>query len=114
MKRSVRITAGCACLAALFLMQAACAGGMTGPQAKEEPVAARPIDEVLRENVRALMAIPGVAGAGQGLCDGKPCIRVYVTEKTPQLERDLPRTLEGYPVEIVETGQIRALPKEDR
>lgn len=72
---------------------------------------AKAIDEVLREHVKALMSIPGVVGAGQGLCEGKPCIKVYVIEKTPEMEQKIPDILDGYPVMVEETGPIKALPK---
>ncbi|MGD0623909.1 MAG: hypothetical protein ABSB32_04220 [Thermodesulfobacteriota bacterium] len=69
------------------------------------------IDEVLKEHSRAIMSTPGVVGTAQGLCDDKPCIKVYVIQETPELDQKIPRILEGYPVMIEETGEIRALPK---
>ncbi len=55
------------------------------------------------------MSIPGVVGTGQGLCGGSPCIKVFVVRKTPELEKKIPPSIEGCPVEIVETGEIRPL-----
>ena len=69
------------------------------------------IEEALKEHTDALMAIPGVVGVAQGLLGGKPCIRVYVVDKTPQLQRTIPTVLHGYPVVVEQTGEIRALPK---
>jgi hypothetical protein len=77
-------------------------------------MAAETIKEVLKNRTKELMAVPGVVGTGQGLCEGKPCIKVFVTEKTPGLEQKLPKTLDGYPVAIEETGPIKALPKTQR
>jgi hypothetical protein len=57
------------------------------------------------------MSIPGVVGTAQGLCDGQPCIKVLVIQKTPEIEEKIPETLEGYPVEIEPTGEIKPLPK---
>ena len=74
-------------------------------------MAAKPIKEVLKERAKALISIPGVVGAGEGLCDGEPCIKVFVIKKTPEIEKNLPSTLEGYPVRIEETGEIKALPR---
>jgi hypothetical protein len=74
-------------------------------------MAAKPIKEVLSEHVRALKSIPGVVGVGQGLCEGEPCIKVFVIKRTPELEKEIPDTLEGYRVIIEETGVIKALPK---
>jgi hypothetical protein len=78
---------------------------------KGNQMAAKPIVEVLKEHAKTLMSIPGVVGAGQGLCEGKPCIKVFVIKKTPELEQKIPETLEGYPVVIEETGEVKALPK---
>ena len=69
------------------------------------------IEEVLKEHTDELMSIPGVVGTAQGLCDGKPCIKVYVIKKTPELEQKIPDILEGYPVVAQETGEFRALPQ---
>jgi len=69
------------------------------------------IVEVLKEHTKELMSIPGVVGTGQGLCNGKPCIKVLVIKKTPELAQKIPDNLEGYQVMIEETGEIKALPK---
>ncbi len=67
------------------------------------------IQAVLKEHTNRLMALPGVVGTGQGECSGKPCIKVFVAKKTRQLVEQIPSTLEGYPVEVQETGEFRAL-----
>ena len=74
-------------------------------------MAAKGIEEVLKEHTNELMTIPGVVGTAEGLCDGKPCIKVYVIKKTPELNNKIPHILEGYPVSIEETGEFKALPK---
>lgn len=78
---------------------------------KGNQMAAKAIVEVLKEHAKTLMSIPGVVGAGQGLCEGKPCIKVFVTKKTPEIEKRIPDILDSYPVTIEETGPIKALPK---
>ncbi len=70
------------------------------------------IDEVLKEHTDGLMALPGVVGTGQGQSDGKPCIKVLVVKKTPDLLVQIPSVLDGYTVEVRETGEIRALDAE--
>ena len=67
----------------------------------------RPLEEVLRAHTETLMAVPGVVGTAQGLCEGTPCIRVLVARKTPDLLRAIPTSLEGYPVAVEETGELR-------
>ncbi|MBU1299905.1 MAG: hypothetical protein KKF20_01250 [Bacteroidetes bacterium] len=62
------------------------------------------------------MMIPGVVGTAIGECDELPCpekfgacIKILVVELTDELEMKLPKNIEGYPVVIEETGEIRAL-----
>ena len=46
---------------------------------------AKTIEEALRDHTDSLMSLPGVVGTGQGLCDGQPCIKVFIVKKTPEL-----------------------------
>lgn len=71
----------------------------------------RDINLVLRDYDQELMAIPGVTGIFVGLLpDGKtPCLKVLVLKKTPELARKIPKSLEGYPVVLEQTGPIRPL-----
>ncbi len=55
------------------------------------------------------MAVAGVVGTAQGECAEKPCIKVFVVKKTADLLKQLPTVIEGYTVELQETGEIRAL-----
>jgi hypothetical protein len=70
------------------------------------------INEILEQHSKVLMSIPGVVGAGQGLCEGKPCIKVFVIRKTVTLDQKIPGSIEGYPVVIEEIGEVKARPKE--
>ena len=76
---------------------------------EERPVPAKPIHEVLKQHTASLMALPGVVGTAQGECAGKPCIKVFVVKKTADLLKQIPTVIEGYAVEVQETGEIRAL-----
>ncbi len=67
------------------------------------------IEMVLREHTEQLLSLPGVVGMAVSECEGKPCIKVLVVKETPELVNKIPRTLEGYPVVIEETGEIRPL-----
>jgi len=52
----------------------------------------------------------GVVAVGIGeTATGEPCIKVYVKEKNPKVEKVIPKGLEGYKVEIEEVGEIKAL-----
>ncbi len=69
------------------------------------------ISRVLGERTDDLMSLPGVVGTGQGLCNGRPCIKVYVVKKTPELEERIHRITDPNPLSIEETGPFRSLPK---
>jgi hypothetical protein len=76
--------------------------------AQENP---RDINAVLRSHDRELLAINGVVGVYVGTRDdGKmPCLKVMVVANTAELERAIPKTLEGFPVIIEVTGEIKPL-----
>jgi hypothetical protein len=101
-----RVFAGALGLALLIGCQKSMAPGNSSS-------ARRDINAVLAANDRRLMAIPGVVGVYVGLLDdGKtPCLKVMVARKTPELERAIPRNLEGYPVVTEVTGEIRPFEK---
>jgi hypothetical protein len=65
-----------------------------------------PIEDVLSTHTDSLMAVRGVVGVGQGKCDDAPCIRVYASEMTPEIESEVPDTIEGYAVDVEVTGPI--------
>lgn len=73
------------------------------------PIQQKTIERVLEKHTDSLMALPGVVGTAQGLCSGQPCIRVFVVEKTPELLNRIPSDIEGYPVSVEETGEIKPL-----
>ena len=80
-------------------------------QDREYTMPVKPIEDVLKEHTNELMSIPGVVGIAQGLCDSKPCIKVFVIKRTQQLDQKIPNVLEGYPIVVEETGEFRALPE---
>ena len=69
----------------------------------------RNIKEVLKKHATELMEIPGVAGVAEGESQGKPCIMVFVLDRNHELLRQIPSTLEGYLVQVEESGEFRAL-----
>ena len=76
----------------------------------EDKMPENTIEEVLKEHTNKLMSIPGVVGTAEGLCDDQPCIKVFVIKKTPELEQKIPNKIEGFVVEVEETGKFHALP----
>src|SRR3970040_3190614 len=77
----------------------------------ENTMPSKPIKKVLEEHTNELMSIKGVIGTAEGLCNGKPCIKVYVIKKTRQAIQRITTRLGVYRVIIEETGEFRALPE---
>lgn len=70
----------------------------------------RPIDEVLRDHDQEILAIPGVSMIYVGVdSEGEPCLKVGVVQATPEVEERIPKTLEGWPVLVEETGEVRPM-----
>jgi len=67
------------------------------------------IEQVQQEHTAVWMAIPGVIGTAIGEHRGKPCILVLTASNTKQVKEQIPATVDGYPVVIQYTGEIRAL-----
>lgn len=81
-------------------------------QTGEIEVSEKNIETILRNHRDTLMAIDGIVGIGQGLCNGDPCIKVFVAEKTRELEQKIPGELNGCRVKIEETGPVQAYPEQ--
>jgi hypothetical protein len=67
----------------------------------------RTIEQVLRAHTDDWMSIPGVVGTGMGEHNGEPCLRIFVRRKTPRLLQKLPTVVDGFVVDIVESGEFR-------
>jgi len=73
-------------------------------------MAKRPVAEVIAAHDDSLLAVPGVIGVYEGARDdGTPVIRVLATGLSAAARARIPETLEGYPVEIEWSGEIRPL-----
>ena len=81
----------------------------SGPVRGEDTNPTRSIEDVLRARTPELMKLKGVIGTGQGERAGKPIILVLVERRTPELDARIPQRLDGYPVELRETGEVKAL-----
>ena len=66
------------------------------------------IESVLKEHRRKLLALHGVVGVAIGSHKGKPCIVVYISEKTSDVLKHCPAVLEGYEVVVEESGDFFA------
>lgn len=70
----------------------------------------RDIKTVMEAHAGVLMAIPGVTGVAIGeLEDRTPCILVLVVESPDKIARGIPDILEGHPVRLLESGEIRPM-----
>ncbi len=86
-----------------------CKNKKSDQQSEPNPMPSKSIEQVLKEHTPHLMSIPGVTGTAQGELNGKPCIKVYVEKKTSELEEQIPKEIEGYAVDIQESGVIKPL-----
>ena len=77
--------------------------------AKGSHVAGKTIEQVLKEKTDEWMAIPGVVGTAIGQSRGKPCILILTSSDLSKVKSKIPSTVQGYPVVIEQTGEIRAL-----
>ena len=75
------------------------------------PTPLRDINAVLADHDDRLLAIPGVVGVSIALLeDGKTaCLKVMLSERKPAAEQPIPKSIEGHPVVIEVTGEIRPL-----
>ena len=78
---------------------------------EQSPMPRRTIEEALKAHTDRLMSIPGVVGTAQGLCEGRPCIKVFVAKKTPELLRQIPAAADSYPITVEESGEFRPFPR---
>lgn len=70
------------------------------------------IAEAKARHEAELLALPNVTGVGVGERDGQPVIKVFVTKKVPESElapeERVPRSLDGYVVDVEAIGFIEA------
>jgi len=87
-----------------------CKSDMKENNSENSNLMKRDINTVKEEHTDELMAISGVVGLFVGETEEKiPCIRVMVVKKTAELEKKIPSKIEGHPVIIDETGEIKPL-----
>lgn len=79
-----------------------------GSREETNAVPSKTIEEVLAAHSDSLMALPGVVGTAIGLCDGSPCIHVFLADSSPAVRKKIPDRLEGYRVKAEVTGPFHA------
>ena len=65
------------------------------------------------ENIRIqfesrITGIEGVVGVGTGLCNGKPCVKIYTSVPTQQVRSKLPVEISEIDVDLEYVGEIKA------
>lgn len=70
------------------------------------------IVDVLAEHRAALMAVPGVMGTAIGICEGHPCILVFVVDEHARARLADRTALGGFPVRVQISGPFH--PRADR
>ncbi len=98
----------------IILLSVACLAAIQSPAnqtGQRESMTRKDINAVLKDHDKELLAIPGVVGVYVGLLsdDKTPCLKVMVVKETEDLKRRIPKSIEGYPVLIEESGVIRPL-----
>jgi hypothetical protein len=66
------------------------------------------IEAVVAAACRNWMQLEGVEGVAQGKVGHRDAVMVFVRKYTADLERIIPATFRGYPVQVQETGPIQA------
>ena len=72
-------------------------------------MATKAIEEVLAAYNERLLSLPGVVGTAIGVCDGAPCILVFLSHAR-HVTPDIPARLDGYRVRVQVSGTFRARP----
>ena len=83
-----------------------CSRTSTSNQQEQTAMSSPSLEEVLDAHKDSLMAVRGVVGVGQALCDDTPCIRIYASRQTPEIDEQVPDSIQGYAVDVEVTGPI--------
>ena len=90
-----------------LLMSVGCSGKGPEPQEPNE-LSNSAVAEVIARHNDEIMALEHVVAIGESLCDGEPCIRVYLTDPDSPTLNSLPTELDGIPVTTDITTTPRA------
>ena len=83
-------------------------GPAPSPPLQEVEMPEQTIEEVQEAYTEEWMSFPGVVGIGIGLCEGEPCIRVFLSRPSSEAEDAISARVDGYPVELEVTGEFRS------
>jgi hypothetical protein len=72
----------------------------------------KPLNEVFIEYQDSLLSIPGAQGFYESIMEnGEKCIVIMIESDTESIRKNIPDSLEGYPVKLNVTGKIKPMGK---
>jgi len=93
----------------LFCLLAALIGcGSPTPEYMNSPESNPTVTAALGKHAVEILSLPGVTGIAEGICDGKPCVKVFVEKEPTEKARLIPHELDGIPVVLERSGTFRA------
>ena len=93
-------------IAAVLAAAVTSCGPTRSPSLQEREMREQTIEEVQDAHTEEWMSLPGVVGIGIGQCEGEPCIRVFLSQPSPEAADAIPAQVDGYPVELEVTGEF--------
>ncbi len=88
-------------------------GEMRSEQLKRDstktfPKKAVTIKDILTKHSESWMKVKGVVGTGEGLHNNKPCIKVFVSSLNLTIKKEIPSSVNSFPVIIEVVGEVIA------
>ncbi len=65
--------------------------------------------DTIEQHLDDLFSYADVTGVAEGAHEGRPCIKVYLSQDNPLTRLELPEELNGHPVVIEITGSFNKL-----
>lgn len=67
------------------------------------------IEQVLKDNTKKWMDIPGIEGTAVGMYKDRLCIKIFTSIQPDKIKTMIPTSINGYQVVIEYMGQIHSL-----
>jgi len=79
------------------------------PTVQEESIVSQDdIAAAIAAHSMQIMQLDDVAGIGEGLCEGSPCVKVLLTKDNPATRKAIQTILNGIPAAIETSGSFSA------
>ena len=95
-------------LAMGILLSACTVAKVTGTEPEAAELAVPDIATIIAIHEQSIMGLDDVEGIGESLCEGTPCIKIFLSEDNPSTRAVLPAELEGVPVVVELSGGFSA------